>query len=65
MDTTLENDKNLATRDYFLLAIRGWDDKRGDYFPIDDLSTVTQIFSEFLNAEIAYFSKNYKDYEKW
>ena len=61
MNTTLENDKNVATGDYFLLAIRSWDDKREDYLPVDDPSTAIQTFSEYLNAESTYFSTNYED----
>ena len=60
MDTTLEKDKNVATGDYFLLAIRNWDDKREDYLPVDDPSTATQTFSDYLIAESTYFSTNYE-----
>jgi hypothetical protein len=60
MDTTLENNKNLTTGDYFLLAIRNWDDKLEDYMPVDDPSTATQTFSEYLIAERTYFSTNYE-----
>ena len=60
MDNTLENKKNLTTKDYFLLAIRSWDDKREDYLPVDDPSTATQTFSEYLIAESIYFSTDYK-----
>jgi hypothetical protein len=60
MDNTLENNKNLTTGDYFLLAIRNWDDKLEDYLPVDDPSTATKTFSEYLIAESTYFSTNYK-----
>jgi hypothetical protein len=60
MDNTLENRKNIATGDYFLLAIRSWDGKLEDYFPVDDPSTETQTFSKYLIAESAYFSTNYE-----
>ena len=60
MDTTLENNKKIATRDYFLLAIRNWDDKLEDYLPVDDPSTATQTFSKYLIAESTYFSTNYE-----
>ena len=60
MDITLENIKNVATGDYFLLAIRNWDDKMEDYFPVDDPSTATKTFSEYLTAESNYFSTNYE-----
>ena len=60
MDTTLENKKKLTTGDYFLLAIRSWDDKREDYLPVDDPSTAKQTFSEYLIAERTYFSTNYE-----
>ena len=60
MDTTLENDKNVATGDYFLLAIRNWDDKLEDYLPVDDPSTAKQTFSDYLIAESTYFSTNYE-----
>ena len=46
MDKTLENNKNLTTGDYFLLAIRNWDDKLDDYLPVDDPSTATKTFNE-------------------
>ena len=60
MDTTLENDKNIAMGNYFLLAIRNWDDKLEDYLPVDDPSTATQRFSKYLIAESTYFSTNYE-----
>jgi hypothetical protein len=60
MDNTLENNKNLTTGDYFLLAIRNWDDKLEDYLPVDDPSTATQTFSKYLIAESTYFSTNYE-----
>jgi hypothetical protein len=60
MDTTLENNKNVATGNYFLLAIRNWDDKLEDYLPVDDPSTATQTFSKYLNAESTYFSTSYE-----
>jgi hypothetical protein len=60
MNTTLENDKNVATKDYFLLVFRNWGDKREDYLPVDDCSTVTQTFSEYLIAESTYFSMDYE-----
>jgi len=59
MNTTLDNAKNIATEDYFLLAVRNWDDKLEDYLPVDDPSTETQTFSEFQDAEDTYFSTNY------
>ncbi|MBC8288317.1 MAG: hypothetical protein H8E42_12650 [Nitrospinae bacterium] len=59
MNTTLEIDKKIATDDYFMLAIRNWDNKLEDYLPVGDPSTVTQSFSEYPNAEIAYFSTDY------
>ena len=59
MDTTLDKDKNVTTGDYFLLAIRNWDDKLEDYLPVYDPSTATQTFSEYLIAESTYFSTNY------
>jgi hypothetical protein len=60
MDTTLENNKNVITGDYFLLAIRNWDNKLEEYFSVEDPSTATQTFSEYLIAESAYFSVNYE-----
>ena len=60
MDNTSENNKKLTTGDYFLLAIRNWDDKLEDYMPVDDPSTATQTFSEYLIAESTYFSTNYE-----
>jgi hypothetical protein len=60
MDTTLENDTNVATGDYFLIATRNWDDKLEDYLPTDDSSTVTQAFNEYSDAEDAYFSMRYE-----
>ena len=60
MDNNLEKNKNLATGDYFLLAIRNWDDKLEDYLPVDDPSTATQTFGEYLIAESTYFSTNYE-----
>ena len=61
MDTTLENDKNVVTEDYFLLAIRNWDDSQEDYLPVDDPSTATQTFRDFQDAEDTYFSTGYGD----
>ena len=60
MTTTLENNQNITTRDYFLLAIRNWDDKLEDFLPVDDPSTGTQTFDDYADAETAYFSKNYE-----
>ena len=61
MDTTLENNKKIATGDYFLLAIRNWDDNLEDYLPVDDPLTATQTFSEYLIAESTYFLTDYKN----
>ena len=60
MNTTLENDKDIATKDYFLLAIRSWDSNLESYLPIEDPSTVTQSFSNYPSAETAYFKTNYE-----
>ena len=60
MDTALENKKRLTTGDYFLLVIRSWDNKQEDYLSVDDPSTATQTFSEYLIAESTYFSMNYE-----
>ena len=62
MNTTLENDKNVVTEDYFLLAIRNWDDKREDYLPVDDPSTATQAFTDYQSAEKQYFSIRYEGF---
>ncbi len=59
MDTALENDKNVIAEDYFVLAIRNWDDKREDYFSVDDPLTMIQTFKDFQSAEDNYFSTNY------
>jgi hypothetical protein len=59
MNATLENAKNIATEDYFLLVIRNWDDKLEDYLPVDDPSTTRQTFSQYSVAETAFFSTNY------
>ena len=64
MVTTLENDKNIANGDYFLLAIRNWDNKIEDYFSVSEPSTVTQSFSEYPSAEKAYFATNYESCPK-
>ncbi len=61
MNTTVENDKKILTEDYFLLAIRSWDEKLEDYLPVDDSSTVTQAFNEFADAETAYFTMKYDE----
>ena len=60
MDTALENKKRLTTGDYFLLVIRSWDNKQEDYLSVDDPSTATQTFNEYLIAESTYFSINYE-----
>ncbi len=60
MNATLENDKITATEDYFLLATRSWDDKLGDYLPVDDPSTATRTFDDYADAETGYFSMDYK-----
>ena len=59
MKSSLQNDKSIATEDYFLLASRSWDDKIEDFFPVNDPSTTIQTFSEYAKAESAYFSKDY------
>ena len=56
----MENDKQAATEDYFLLATRNWDDKMVDFLPVDDPSTATQTFGVYSEAEKAYFSMDYK-----
>lgn len=61
MNTTIENDKKIATEDYFLLATRNWDNKMEDYLPVDDPSTDVQTFNEYSDAEDAYFSARYED----
>jgi len=60
MTTTLENNKNIGTRDYFLLAIRNWNEKLENYLPVGDPSTVTEYFTEYPSAETAYFATNYR-----
>ena len=61
MTTTLENNQNITTGDYFLLAIRNWDDKLENYLPVGDPSTVTESFSEYPSAEKAYFATSYRN----
>jgi len=61
MTPTLEEGKNLITEDYFLVAIRNWDDKLEDYLPVNDPSTAIRTFNEYSSAENAYFSTDYKD----
>ena len=60
MNATLENAKEVAADDYFLLATRNWDDKLEDFLPVDDPSTEIQTFDDYADAETAYFSKNYE-----
>jgi hypothetical protein len=59
VNATIENDKNLATDDYFLLATLKWDDRLEDYLPLNHPSTIVQTFGEYSNAENAYFAMNY------
>ena len=61
MTTTLKNNQNTPTRDYFLLAIRNWDDNLENYLPVGDPSTVTKSFSEYPSAETVYFATNYSN----
>ncbi len=56
VNATIENDKNIVTDDYFLLATLKWDDKLEDYLPLNDPSTIIQTFREYSNAENAYFA---------
>ncbi len=62
MNTALEGEKKVAAEDYFLLAIRNWDDKLKDFLPVGDPSTTTQTFNEYPNAEKAFFSTNHENY---
>jgi hypothetical protein len=59
MTTALKNYKKISTGDYFLLAVRNWNNKLENYFPVGDPSTVTQSFSEYPSAENAYFATEY------
>lgn len=61
MTATLKNNQNTPNRDYFLLAIRNWDDKLENYMPVGDPSTVTESFSEYPSAETSYFATNYSN----
>ena len=59
MNTTLGNKEKVVAGDYFLLAIRNWDNELEDFLPVDDPSTTTQTFNEFEEAENTYFATNY------
>jgi hypothetical protein len=64
MTTTFENDNNIVNRDYFMLAIRNWDNKLEEYFPVGEPSTLTQSFGDYSSAESAYFATNYQSFPK-
>jgi hypothetical protein len=64
VNSTLDNDKNVVKDDYFMLAIRNWDDKLEDFLAVDDPTTAIHMFNAYADAESTYFSMNYQNCPK-
>ena len=45
MNATIENENNIDIDDYFLLAIRNWNDQTKDYTAIGDSATSIKYFN--------------------
>ena len=54
MNSTIENEKNVDTDDYFLLAARSWDNQAEDYTDIDDSTTSIKYFNNYTDAELSF-----------
>ncbi|MBC8283411.1 MAG: hypothetical protein H8E32_06315 [Nitrospinae bacterium] len=51
MNATLDNEKNIDTDDYFLLAARAWESQKEDYSAIEDSATSIKYFNNYPDAE--------------
>ena len=54
MNATIENENNIDIDDYFLLAIRNWNDQTEDYTAIGDSATSIKYFDNYVDAEFAF-----------
>ena len=54
MNATIENENNIDIDDYFLLAIRNWNDQTKDYTAIGDSATSIKYFNNYVDAEFAF-----------
>ena len=54
MNVTIDKEKNIDIDDYFLLAIRNWNDQTQDYTAIGDSSTSIKYFDNYVDAEFAF-----------
>ena len=50
----LKTKNNIYIDDYFLLAIRNWNDQTQDYTAIGDSSTSIKYFDNYVDAEFAF-----------
>jgi hypothetical protein len=51
MNAAIDNEKNVDTDDYFLLAAGVWNSKIEDYSAIEDSATSQKYFDNFPDAE--------------
>ncbi|MBN4077810.1 hypothetical protein JYT29_00580 [Nitrospina gracilis] len=51
MSTTIDNEKDVDTDDYFLLAAGVWNSQTEDYSAIEDSATSQKYFNNFPDAE--------------
>jgi hypothetical protein len=51
MNAAIDNEKNVDTDDYFLLAAGVWNSKTEDYSAIEDSATSQKYFNNFPDAE--------------
>jgi len=51
MSTTIDNEKDVDTDDYFLLAAGVWNSQTEDYSSIEDSATSQKYFNNFPDAE--------------
>ena len=58
MNATIDNEKNVDTDDYFLLAARVWNSKSKDYSAIDDSATTQKYFNNYQDAEESFQSND-------
>ena len=58
MNATIDNEKNVDTDDYFLLAARVWNSKTEGYSAINDSATTQKYFNNFPGAEESFHNKN-------
>ena len=56
MSSTIDNEKNVDTDDYFLLAARVWNSNSEDYSAINDSTSTHKYFNNYQDAEESFQS---------